>query len=79
MQVVVAGELDYSDKFIQSEVEKLTQTLENTSYVSGSLYSESWLRSFVQYAERNEDYLNITIDTEEKFIKTLKEVNIYYV
>lgn len=74
VQVIVSGELDYSDKLIQNEVELLTQTFENTSYVSGNLYTESWLRTFVQYAERNSDYLNISISDQASFLAALKEV-----
>lgn len=74
IQVVVSGELDYADPFVQQQVENLTQTFENTSYISNPLYTESWLRSFVQYAERNEDYLNISIKTHDGFISALKEV-----
>lgn len=66
--------MDYSDKFVQQQVENLTQTFENTSYISNPLYTESWLRSFLQYAERNEDYLNISLKTEDGFISALKEV-----
>lgn len=74
MQVVISGEYNYSDPNVQNEVETLTRQLENTSYVSNSLYTESWLRTFVDYVSRNNDYLNITIDTEEDFIQNLKEV-----
>jgi predicted RND superfamily exporter protein len=73
IQVVVAGEYDYSDPEIQRQVENLTQTFENTSYVSNTLYTESWLRSFIQYAERNEDFLNISIKTKPGFLQALKE------
>lgn len=66
--------MDYSDPFVQHQVENLTQTFENTSYISSPLYTESWLRSFLQYAERNEDYLNISLKTEQGFINALKEV-----
>lgn len=59
---------------IQAEVENLTQTFENTTYISSPLYTESWLRSFVGYVRRNQDYLNVSIDTEDDFIRTLKEV-----
>lgn len=59
---------------VQDQVEILTQQLENTSYISNSLYTESWLRTFVNYVSRNNDYLNITIDSEEEFIENLKEV-----
>ncbi|KAJ8878629.1 hypothetical protein PR048_019212 [Dryococelus australis] len=74
IQVVISGEYDYSDPEIQQQVENLTQSFENTSFISSPLYTESWLRSFVGYIRRNQDYLNVTIDTEEDFIKTLKEL-----
>lgn len=74
IQVVIAGNYDYSDPKIQQQVENLTQTFENTSYISNGLYTESWLRSFLQYAERNQDYLNISVNTKKDFIKTLKEL-----
>lgn len=72
--MVISGNYNYSDPKIQDEVETLTQKLENTSYISNSLYTESWLRTFVNYVERNNDYLNVTIDNEEDFIQNLKEV-----
>lgn len=75
-QVVISGNYNYSDPMIQEEVETLTQRLENTSYISNSLYTESWLRTFVNYVERNNDYLNVSIDTEEDFIHNLKEVRL---
>ncbi|KAF7270000.1 hypothetical protein GWI33_016989 [Rhynchophorus ferrugineus] len=74
VQVVVSGKYDYSDPQVQKEVEKLTQTFENTSYVSNTLYTESWLRSFLQYVERNEDYLNISIKSQKDFSQALKEL-----
>jgi hypothetical protein len=74
LQVIISGELNYSDPMIQAQVENLTRTFENTNYISSPLYTESWLRSFVGYISRNEDYLNVSIDTEDSFIKTLKEV-----
>lgn len=75
VQVIVSGNYDYSDPVIQHEVENLTQTFENTSYISNTLYTESWLRSFLLYADRNKDYLNITVDNKKEFIKNLKEVS----
>jgi Patched family len=72
---VVDGPLDYSNRTIQAEIENLMGTLENTSYITSPLYSESWLRSFVNYVDRNQDYLNMSIDTEEDFIKSLRKVS----
>ncbi|XP_030763532.1 patched domain-containing protein 3 isoform X2 [Sitophilus oryzae] len=73
VQVIVSGEYDYSDPKIQKEVEKLTQTFENTSYIS-ALLTDSWLRSFLQYIDRNKDYLNISIKTQKEFSTELKEL-----
>lgn len=73
---MVTGDLNYSDPITQMQIETVMQQLENTSYVTSPLYSESWLRSFVSYVERNNDYLNLTLDNEEDFIDALKEVSI---
>ncbi|KAJ8959876.1 hypothetical protein NQ318_011611 [Aromia moschata] len=75
IQVVISGQYDYSSPAVQRQVENLTQTFENTSYISSNrLYTKSWLRDFTQYVERNRDYLNISIDNNEKFINVLKEL-----
>lgn len=74
IQVIVTGDLNYSDTNTQDKIENLVHSLENTSYVTSSLYTESWLRSFLSFVERNNDFLNITINTELDFIDALKEV-----
>ena len=73
IQVIITGNLNYSDPFTQMQIEETLQKLENTSYVTSSLYTESWLRSFISYVDRN-DYLNLTLDSELNFIESLKEV-----
>ncbi|XP_034952079.1 patched domain-containing protein 3 [Chelonus insularis] len=72
IQVIISGEYDYSDPLIQTQMENLTRELEATPYITNPIYSESWLRSFLTYVKSNEDYLNISISTEEDFIKNLK-------
>lgn len=74
---MVAGDLNYSDPIVQMQIEDVMQQLENTSYVTSPLYSESWLRSFLSYVERNNDYLNLTLDNEQDFIDALKEVSFF--
>lgn len=71
---MIAGDYNYSDPITQAQIENFTQVLENTSYVSNTLYTESWLRSFLQYIDRNQDYLNVSIATEVEFIEALKKV-----
>ncbi|CAD7011709.1 unnamed protein product [Ceratitis capitata] len=73
MQVIITGDLNYSDPIVQDQIEELTRTLENTSYVTSSLYTESWIRSFRSFVARNNDYLNLTIDDEQSFIDAVKE------
>lgn len=74
IQVIVTGDLNYSDPITQDRVENLIHSLENTSYVTSSLYTESWLRSFLSFVDRNAEFLNITINNEQDFIDALKEV-----
>lgn len=74
--MVISGQYNYSDTLVQAEVEKLTKRLESTSYISNSLYTESWLKTFLDYVSANNDYLNVTIDNEVDFIQNLKEVYI---
>jgi patched domain-containing protein len=73
IQVIVAGDLNYSDPNTQMQIEDAMQRLENTSYVTSSIYTESWLRTFLSFVERSE-YLNISVGTELEFIDALKEV-----
>lgn len=58
---------------VQDQIENLTRTLEHTSYVTSSLYTESWIRTFRSFLRRNSDYLNLTIDDEASFIEAMKE------
>lgn len=72
--MIITGDMNYSDPVVQRQVEEFTQQLENTSYITSPLYTESWLRSFLSYVERNNDYLNLTLDTEETFLENLKDL-----
>lgn len=70
--MVITGDLNYSDPLVQYEIEKLTRSLENTSYVTSALYTESWIRSFLSYVERNKDDMNISLSTEQEFIDSVR-------
>ena len=73
IQVIVTGDLNYSDPITQMQIEETMQRLENTSYVTSSIYTESWLRTFLSFVERSE-YLDVSVGTEQEFIDSLKEV-----
>ena len=75
--MVVSGALDYSKPDVQKDMEDLLSRLENTTYVD-PLYTESWLRSFLDYVERWKDYpdyYELEIGNEQSFIKALKNVS----
>lgn len=78
IQVLITGDLNYSDPNTQWKIEQVTEQLENTSYVTSSLYTESWLRTFLSFVERNNDFLNVTIDNELDFIAALREVSVCF-
>ncbi|XP_017877278.1 patched domain-containing protein 3 [Ceratina calcarata] len=71
IQVLVSGHYDYSDPIIQEQMENLTRSLEASKYISSApIYTESWLRSFLSYANTADE---VDIGNEKSFIKTLKE------
>lgn len=71
--MVFSGKLNYSDPLVQLDVEEIMQRLENTTFID-PIYSESWLRDFLDYVKRNEDYDPIDISTEEQFVDALMNV-----
>ena len=77
--MVVSGALDYSDPEVQQDIEELLQALENTTYID-PVYTESWLRSFLDYVDRWSDYPDydqLKVEDEQSFIGTLQNVRIY--
>ncbi|XP_011307702.1 patched domain-containing protein 3 [Fopius arisanus] len=72
IQVIISGHYDYSDPVIQSQMENLTRSLEATKWIGEPLYGDNWLRSFLSYTASNIEELNVTLNTEADFIKTLK-------
>ncbi|KAK7083691.1 Sterol-sensing domain of SREBP cleavage-activation [Halocaridina rubra] len=74
IQVVITGDLNYSDPETQEQLIDLHQKFENLSYVAGPLYTESWLRAWLGFIDRNQDYLELNVSTEEDFIYNLREI-----
>ncbi len=72
-QVVISGQLNYSDPEVQAGILDTLESLENTTFIDPT-YTESWLRDFLDYVDRNKDYVPIDISTEAKFIQSLNEV-----
>ena len=76
-QVVVSGALDYSSKEVQRDMEELVGRLENTTFID-PVYTESWLRSFMDYVSKWADYEaydKLKVEDEQSFITALKDVS----
>ncbi len=76
ISVVISGpRLDFSSIETQKQVETITQALENSTYIDSKV-TQSWMRDFLDYVDRNREYadINLDIDTEEDFAYTLKNV-----
>ena len=71
--MLVTGALDYSDPEVQNDMEWIMQKLENTTFIDHA-YSESWLRDFLDFVDRNADYEPIDISNEQVFIDNLERV-----
>lgn len=71
--------MTYSDPQTQHDLLELEEKFENTSYVASTLYSESWLKAWLNFLDRNQEYLNISVATEEEFCQQLRDVNLYYI
>ena len=48
-ELVVYGELDYSDVYNQHRIEQLISNFENSKYFHDRTVTHSWLRDFIQY------------------------------
>ncbi len=74
ISVMVTGpHLDFSNPKVQKQIEDITQKLENTTYIDGRV-TQSWLRDFLDYVDRNKDYddLNLDVSSEQAFANTLR-------
>ena len=75
INLMLTGEnIFYSEKKTQERIEKLMETFENSTYVAETL-SQSWLRDFLSFVERNKGYytdIDMSIETEADFVRTLK-------
>ncbi|XP_037089285.1 patched domain-containing protein 3-like [Pollicipes pollicipes] len=74
VQIIVEGELNYFDPVVQEQVETLMQTFENSSYVEGDFYTESWLREWTVFVTTSHDILNINVTSYGSWLDSLKTI-----
>lgn len=73
-QVAITGDVMYSDPQTQQDLMELHRTFENLTCIAKPLYTESWLRAWLGFLDRNQEYLGLNVTTEEDFIDNLREV-----
>ena len=73
-QVIIDGKYDYSDPAVQRQVLDLLERFENSTFVASSLYTEAWLRDWVNLLETSGDFLQLDTSTPEKWTQSLKQV-----
>lgn len=72
---MITGDVNYSDPVVQDQLMDLHQQFENLTYVAEALYTESWLRAWLGFLDRNQEFLELNVTTEEDFIANLREVS----
>lgn len=67
--------INFADPLIQGKIENITQTFESSQYIDGKV-TQSWLRDFLDYVQRNSDNTDydFSVDTEQKFTDLLRTV-----
>jgi len=73
INVVVSGDIYYSDPSSQDKLEKMMKEFENSTFIASDM-STSWLRDFLGFVERNKQYEDYKIDTESDFVNTLDTI-----
>ncbi|XP_023236013.1 patched domain-containing protein 3-like [Centruroides sculpturatus] len=75
-QIIIDEEIDYANKNIQEQIEKLVTDMQNEDLIEDSL-TESWLRSYLEFLN-NKNVSNIirlfNINDKEDFITVLRKL-----
>ena len=74
LQVIINGDIDYSDVEVQNAMDDLLQELEADKMIGSDFYTDSWLRQFLSFVKNNADYLEIDISNKQNFIDALRKV-----
>jgi hypothetical protein len=79
-QIGIFGELDYSDKAVQTDLELMLRQIENYKRFAGASFTESWLRDYLQYVSMNSDSDDpLDVLTEDTFISALQSVSVLHI
>ena len=69
------GKVDYSNAKVQQDMEDLTSAIEDLPVVGKRIFTDSWLREFLTFADDTENTLSLNISTEVTFADALFNVS----
>ena len=75
--MILEGRHAYWEPQVQQQLETLMQTFENSTYVMDKLYTDCWLREWLNLVENSQGVLNIDVSTREAWMASLKEVTFW--
>ena len=75
-QVILEGRHAYWEPELQEQLETLMQTFENSTYVMDKLYTDCWLREWINLVENSQGIFNINVSTPDAWMASLKEVSL---
>ncbi|XP_067131282.1 patched domain-containing protein 3-like [Centruroides vittatus] len=77
VQIVFNQTLDYSNPTVQMDIENILKTFESAPYMTGSNFTECWLREYLSYIRDSRiNYLikDFDVNTTQGFLEGLKKV-----
>lgn len=77
IQLVLNETIDYSDPFVQQQVESVLQSFEQSEYIGPSSLTESWLRAYLRFLQRDESAYFLSgfnVSRSEDFYTALRDV-----
>jgi hypothetical protein len=72
---IVGNDVEYWKPDVQEQLDSFLRDIESHELFGDSLYTDSWLRGFLQFVEVNKAYIdNLEISNKTNFMKNLKDV-----
>ena len=74
--MIFTNELIYSDPKVRHQILKLHEQFEDLDIVAEKIYTESWLRGWYDFIDKNNDFIKVDLSNETDFVVKLQEVSI---
>ena len=75
--MVFTGDLTYTDNETQRQIMSVLDQIEAHANIADPFYTESWLRSWNKFLDRNAIDFDINVTDDKSFIDNLKDVRTF--